>query len=75
MAVCTENIELLPNDCLVPNPWPIFLRANKIEFCSVEEATKYYNPIFKPQLTRRVSDIAGENAPPKKTERIILQKH
>lgn len=66
MAVCTEKVDLLPNDCLVPNPWPIFLHANNIEFRSVGEASKYYNPIFKPQLTRRVIDIADENAPIKK---------
>lgn len=40
-----------------------FLRATKIEFRPVGEVSKY---IFKPQLMRRLIDIAGEHAPLKK---------
>lgn len=49
--------------CSAPNAWVVFLRSVKGNALSSKEASKYYQHVFKPQLTRRMIAIAGQDAP------------
>lgn len=48
--------------CSTPNAWVIFLRSIKGDGLSLKDASKYYNFVFKPQLTRKMIAIAGADA-------------
>jgi len=58
-----REVELLPNECLAPHLWLIFLRANKSEFRFVEEAAQVLQTHFQ----------AAEYAPFKNREQIFYK--